>query len=59
MSHVHAKVVKNIKNVVDVNVEKTPVEPFAHWCFFCTLYMIKAKNIGSLSTGVGEKILYL
>ena len=45
MSHVHAKVVKNIKNVVDVNVEKTPVEPFAHWCFFCTLYMIKAKNI--------------
>ena len=59
MSHVHAKVVKNIKNVVDVNVEKTPVEPFAHWCFFCTLYMIKAKNIGSLSTGVGEEILYL
>ena len=45
MSHDHAKVVKNIKNVVDVNVEKTPVEPFAHWCFFCTLYMIKAKNI--------------
>ena len=59
MSHVHAKVVKNIKNVVDVNVEKTPVEPFAHWCFFCTLYMIKAKNIGSLSTGVGEEILYM
>ena len=37
MSHVHAKVVKNIKNVVDVNIEKTPVEPFAHWCFFVGL----------------------
>ena len=55
MSHVHAKVVKNIKNVVDVNVEKTPVEPFAHWCFF--LYSIHDQGKEYLDFFAGVSVM--